>query len=98
MAQSDVVAKDIPAGSADVTVNNGKCSLFGWAFTAGATATTVIIRDGIAATDREIAKIPLAANAMSPPVWFGEQGIRMEKGIYVDLDGVNNVEGSVWYG
>jgi hypothetical protein len=95
----DIAVQDISSGSGDVTVATKPAKIHGHWFKAGATATTIIIRDDDGnniASAKVLYKVTLAANGDTGPVVF-PRPLRANKGIVVDRDGTNNAEGSVFF-
>lgn len=104
MSSSNVVPFSLASGTADVdpdTAGNealkGELSFYGYSIRESATVAavaTVILRDGLDDTGKIVAVIELAANA-STQAWHGPQGIRINKGLFVDRV-AGETEGAVY--
>lgn len=76
----------LASGTADVAVRSKPCVLMGYSIRENAAVgavATVIIRDGTDDTGAIVVVIELAADS-SKEAWYGPQGKRMNKGIFVD--------------
>lgn len=92
---STVIPVAITAGAADELVHDGRCNLMGWSFREDAAGTAdVVIRDG-SATGRVIAYAPAFASGDVQTVYFGDGGIRVNTGIFVERE-TGSIEGVVY--
>lgn len=96
---SMVVPKTLTGTTADESVLDVPCTLFGWSLresAATAAVATVLIRNGTDATGDIVCPIELNGDE-STTMWFGPHGIRMDTGIFFDRV-AGTITGSVFVG
>lgn len=86
----------IPPITADLPLIGRECRLYGWSLgeTSGSAAANVVLYDGASNNGNIIAPISLPQGSSSF-AWFGQPGLRVRQGVYLNLVS-GAVFGSIW--